>query len=133
MTWRALAIIVAMAGVAHAQPTAADVTAAEQHQRRGSTAFDLGDYDVAIEEFKAGYELTNAPGFLYNLAPRLRRRRAIVSRIPARGSEGEPDGDRREDRRDGGVSGGARDDRPRGDRSRRDPIGTGAHHGATDR
>src|SRR5258705_1626734 len=70
------AIAIALVRAVAAGPAAADVpavdastlAAAESHHRRGSMLFDLGDYTGAIEEFQAGFVLTKAPGFLYNLA-----------------------------------------------------------------
>jgi tetratricopeptide (TPR) repeat protein len=64
----AVALMLTLAGRAAADtPTADAVAAAEAHHRRGSMLFDLGDYAAAITEFQAGFVLTNAPGFLYNL------------------------------------------------------------------
>ncbi|NUP05394.1 MAG: tetratricopeptide repeat protein [Polyangiaceae bacterium] len=37
------------------------------HQR-GATAYDLGNFDEAIAAFRAAYELSPAPGLLFNLA-----------------------------------------------------------------
>ena len=42
--------------------------AAKEHYAKGNTAYDLREYDRAIEEFKRAYELAPAPGLLYNIA-----------------------------------------------------------------
>ena len=36
--------------------------------KKGMTHYELGEFDVAIEEFKRAYALTSAPGLLFNLA-----------------------------------------------------------------
>ena len=36
--------------------------------KRGMTHYELGEFDVAIEEFKRAYALTSAPGLLFNIA-----------------------------------------------------------------
>ena len=41
---------------------------AREHYKQGATHFDLGEYDAAIVEFKKAYELSNAPGLLFNIA-----------------------------------------------------------------
>jgi tetratricopeptide (TPR) repeat protein len=40
---------------------------ARKHYEEGKKAYRLGDYDKAIDEWKAGYELKADPVFLYNL------------------------------------------------------------------
>jgi tetratricopeptide (TPR) repeat protein len=58
----AAAIVVALAGVAAAQPT----TAAE-HFETGRRLYNLKEYDAAIAEFKQAYLLQPEPEYLYNL------------------------------------------------------------------
>ena len=41
---------------------------AREHYKKGATHFDLGEYDAAIDEFKQAYELSSAPGLLFNIA-----------------------------------------------------------------
>jgi hypothetical protein len=41
---------------------------AAEHQRAGMIHYNLGEYGPAIAEFRAGYALTAAPGFLFNIA-----------------------------------------------------------------
>src|SRR5262249_48220193 len=73
--WRAMTpmrvavVLAAFASAAVADPPRdpAPLATADEHHRRGSMLFDLGDYAGAIAEFQAGFVLTNAPGFLYNL------------------------------------------------------------------
>jgi tetratricopeptide (TPR) repeat protein len=36
--------------------------------KQGMTHYELGEFDVAIDEFKRAYALTSAPGLLFNLA-----------------------------------------------------------------
>jgi tetratricopeptide (TPR) repeat protein len=54
-------------------PAVATRADAAAHWKAGQDAYDLGQYDVAIEEFKRGYELQPEPAFLYNIAQAYRR------------------------------------------------------------
>ena len=45
-----------------------DLTLAKDHFKRGSSAFDLGNYDEAITEYGAAYRLKSDPVLLYNMA-----------------------------------------------------------------
>ncbi len=66
---------------AHAQPdTSADTPAqrdqrarAREAHRQGRTAFDLGDFDKAVEYFKEAYELAPHEAYLYNIAQAYRQ------------------------------------------------------------
>ncbi|MCU1279910.1 MAG: Thiol-disulfide isomerase [bacterium] len=40
---------------------------AREHYRKGSVAYELGHYDVAISEYEAAYSAFNEPTLLYNL------------------------------------------------------------------
>jgi tetratricopeptide (TPR) repeat protein len=41
---------------------------AREHMEKGQTHYNLGEFDKAIEEYKKAYDLTKAPGFLFNIA-----------------------------------------------------------------
>jgi tetratricopeptide (TPR) repeat protein len=41
---------------------------ARELYRKGMTHYEIGAFDTAIDEFKRAYELTNAPGLLFNIA-----------------------------------------------------------------
>jgi len=41
--------------------------AAREHYRKGSVAYELGHYDVAVSEYEAAYQAFNEPTLLYNL------------------------------------------------------------------
>ncbi|GAB4537082.1 MAG: hypothetical protein Tsb0020_51750 [Haliangiales bacterium] len=66
---------------AHAQPdTSADTpeqrdqrARAREAHRQGRTAFDLGDFDKAVEYFKEAYELAPHEAYLYNIAQAYRQ------------------------------------------------------------
>lgn len=66
---------------AHAQPDTSADTPAERDQRarareahrQGRTAFDLGDFDKAVEYFKEAYELAPHEAYLYNIAQAYRQ------------------------------------------------------------
>jgi tetratricopeptide (TPR) repeat protein len=61
-------MITLLCSVAHADKRASKDAQARDLYKRGMTHYELGDYDTAIDEFKAAYELTHAPGLLFNLA-----------------------------------------------------------------
>lgn len=41
---------------------------ARELYKKGMTHYELGEFDVAIDEFKRAYALTSAPGLLFNIA-----------------------------------------------------------------
>ncbi|MCC6995426.1 MAG: tetratricopeptide repeat protein [Deltaproteobacteria bacterium] len=68
----AILLCVAMLGLAASAPSAwadkkADA-AARKHFEDGTTAYDLGDFETAIREYKAAYQARKEPVFLYNIA-----------------------------------------------------------------
>jgi tetratricopeptide (TPR) repeat protein len=76
---RAIVVVVALMTPAAAQPTtgapAPDAEAkARAEYEQGTTHFNLGEYAEAAEAFRRAYELSKAPGLLFNLgqAHRLR-------------------------------------------------------------
>lgn len=52
-------------------------TQARDLHRRGSAAYDLGDFDGAIAAFQAAYRLSPAPGLLFNLGQAYRAKGGI--------------------------------------------------------
>lgn len=64
-----------LAGLTHA--ATANETAARAAAQAGKTAFDLGDYPKAIEQYEAAYKLKAAPGLLFNLGQSHRRAGAL--------------------------------------------------------
>ncbi len=77
---RALLVTAALAGVASAQPAPPPTPApvptpsgdpkveAKAHFDKGNTHYNLGEFDDAIAEFKTAYQLSSAPGLLFNIA-----------------------------------------------------------------
>lgn len=66
----ALLVIVAMASTVFADEASERQQArveAKSHYTKGVTAFDLGQYDLAITEYEAAYKIINEPSLLYNL------------------------------------------------------------------
>jgi tetratricopeptide (TPR) repeat protein len=49
--------------------------AAKVHYEAGRRAYNLGDYDLAIDEWKAGYKLFGAADFLFNVAQAYRQKK----------------------------------------------------------
>jgi tetratricopeptide (TPR) repeat protein len=49
-------------------PSAAAAATAREHYQKGTSFYDLGKYNEAIQEFEAAYEIKNDPALLYNLA-----------------------------------------------------------------
>src|SRR5262249_38245523 len=41
---------------------------ARDHYEKGLTHYNLGEFDPAVDEFKKAYELSSAPGLLFNIA-----------------------------------------------------------------
>jgi len=56
-------------------PGVDDRAAARDHYKRGITAYNLGEYERAVDELKKAYELSNAPSLLFNIAQALRLKR----------------------------------------------------------
>jgi tetratricopeptide (TPR) repeat protein len=46
----------------------ADTATAQQHFAKGRTAFDLGNYDEAVQEYASAYRLKDDPALLYDIA-----------------------------------------------------------------
>jgi tetratricopeptide (TPR) repeat protein len=67
---KSLLFTAALAGVAVAQPAppADPKIEAKAHFDKGNTHYNLGEFDEAIAEFKTAYELSSAPGLLFNIA-----------------------------------------------------------------
>jgi tetratricopeptide (TPR) repeat protein len=59
--------LVCFAARAHAQAPEAEADARKLLQR-GTTHYELAEYDLAIDDFKAAYELAPAPGLLFDIA-----------------------------------------------------------------
>src|SRR6185503_2182988 len=70
----ALALLVSTALVAPARAGGADdEERARAHYEIGLGLYRLGDYQGALKEFAAGYELARKPGFLLNLGQTYRK------------------------------------------------------------
>jgi tetratricopeptide (TPR) repeat protein len=69
-----ITIAIAYAPSAHAQHANADEATAKQKFEDGRTAYRLGDFDLAITDWKAGYQLKHDPIFLYNIAQAYREK-----------------------------------------------------------
>ncbi len=55
----------------HAQPktpSAADKQAAVLHWEKARSAYSFGNYDIAIAEYQAAFDLTGAPEYIFNIA-----------------------------------------------------------------
>jgi tetratricopeptide (TPR) repeat protein len=52
----------------HGAPAQSPQDEARDLYKKGMTHYEIGDFDVAIEEFKRAYALTSAPGLLFNIA-----------------------------------------------------------------
>ncbi len=62
-------VLLGLASPAAAAPVSAKARAeARAHFAAGVAAFDRGDYDAAVDEYKASYDLSHAPALLFNLA-----------------------------------------------------------------
>jgi tetratricopeptide (TPR) repeat protein len=65
---RAIALLFTVGARCTAAPAYADDGAiAAAHHQRAMASFDVGDYDRALVEFNATYEITGAPSLLFNL------------------------------------------------------------------
>ncbi|HEY2747056.1 MAG TPA: hypothetical protein VGL86_20680 [Polyangia bacterium] len=68
---KTLAVLLVIAGVASTARAADDPDAlqeAKDHYDRGMAHYELGEFAAAVDEFKAAYALSQAPGLLFNLA-----------------------------------------------------------------
>jgi serine/threonine-protein kinase len=76
MTMRALAIVLVslFAITASAAPSARDLAQARAHFRAGESAFKIADYERAIKEYQAAYDLAPRPLLLFNIGSAYRRR-----------------------------------------------------------
>ncbi|HUS63693.1 MAG TPA: tetratricopeptide repeat protein, partial [Kofleriaceae bacterium] len=61
------------ASAAHAQPKRASKKA-EALFEEGTRLYKAGDYDEAVEKFRAGFELSKDPIFVFNIAVALRKK-----------------------------------------------------------
>src|SRR3954471_16167071 len=59
--------ILLVAAVAQADTPDPKKQAAE-HFERGRSAYSFGNYDVAIAEYQAAFDLTHAPEYVFNIA-----------------------------------------------------------------
>src|SRR5262245_13268098 len=78
MTRRLLALAAAAGILASAPAALADVSRdreARDHFERGDQLLKIGAYDGAIDEFKRAYELSPAPGLLFNIAQAYRAKK----------------------------------------------------------
>lgn len=66
---KALAVLVVLATAAATSAAESEaLRQAKQHYDRGMDHYELGEFAAAVEEFKAAYALSRAPGLLFNLA-----------------------------------------------------------------
>ena len=69
-----LALVPCVAVVANAQPQPRPVPSvdakqkASEHFERGRSAYNFGNYDVAIREYQAAFDLTGSPELMFNIA-----------------------------------------------------------------
>jgi len=69
-------VLLLLPGVAGAvEPTAATEEQARSHYQRGQRHYNVGDFDGAIDEFKRAYEISPAPGLLFNIAQAYRAKK----------------------------------------------------------
>lgn len=64
----ALLLLVALAGLARAKPSAKALARADKLLRQGNAAYARKNYDQAIRAYQEAFDLTGAPGFLFNIA-----------------------------------------------------------------
>lgn len=64
----AVAVVVLRVEPARAQVTAANRAQAAEHTRQGQAYFGRGDYDRAIAEYQAAFDLSNEPSLIFNVA-----------------------------------------------------------------
>jgi tetratricopeptide (TPR) repeat protein len=65
---KALVVVAALVVGTPAVYAADDLQEAKQHYDRGMAHYELGEFAAAVEEFKAAYARSQAPGLLFNLA-----------------------------------------------------------------
>jgi tetratricopeptide (TPR) repeat protein len=63
-----VAALLAMAPAAEAAGGGDAMQEAKDHYDRGMAHYELGEFGAAVDEFKAAYALSQAPGLLFNLA-----------------------------------------------------------------
>jgi tetratricopeptide (TPR) repeat protein len=63
-----LTLVLLVGTRAVAQPSARAQAEARELYKKAMTHYELGEFEVAITEFKRAYELTSAPGLLFNIA-----------------------------------------------------------------
>jgi tetratricopeptide (TPR) repeat protein len=55
-------------GAARAAPTAEETAEARRHHAIATRAYDLAEYEAALNEFKEAYRIDGDPAFLFNIA-----------------------------------------------------------------
>jgi tetratricopeptide (TPR) repeat protein len=77
--WRALvpALVLALlhGAVEAVEPASIAEAQARSHFDRGQRHYNVGDFDRAIDEFKRAYEISPAPGLLFNIAQAYRAKK----------------------------------------------------------
>ena len=63
-----LALLIAPAHAKQKKRTQSAQDEARDLYKQGMTHYELGEFDLAIDEFKRAYALTSAPGLLFNIA-----------------------------------------------------------------
>jgi hypothetical protein len=66
-------VLVLCLALAHAQAAPGGEAQARREFALGKAAFDARQYDLAVEHFQAGYDLSGTPLFLYNVGNAARR------------------------------------------------------------
>jgi tetratricopeptide (TPR) repeat protein len=61
-------VVAAAPGLAHGQATPDQKKKAKEHYEKGTTHYNLGRFDEAVDEFTKAFELYPEPVFLYNIA-----------------------------------------------------------------
>lgn len=62
-------------------PSTTSTDPAREHYERGLAKYNLADFDTAIKEFKASYELSKAPRLLFNIAQAYRLKKDYESAL----------------------------------------------------
>ncbi len=75
--WLALSLFVSWPSAVFAQGSPAS-SAGRAHFENGARAYDIGDYDLAVREFRAAYEASGHPDLLYNIYASAERLGAFV-------------------------------------------------------
>src|SRR5262245_34649976 len=68
LNWAVLSFLVVLAFAAGSARAAEDPQRAKELFQEGTTFFDLGQFDKAIEAWQEGYKAKPDPGFLFNIA-----------------------------------------------------------------